>query len=99
MSFQDASKKVDSASSSLDRAYAVLGDERFQQSMDDLKSLPKSSLKNRLATIFNALEKAEKSQASMNAAEKNLQQNFRIYQWLVLVAIMGEVAGVAVVYA
>lgn len=99
LTLQQTNAELDKASNSLDRVYGIVGQEDFQDSVNDLKALPDSTLKNRLITVFDALDKAESSRGSMNSAETKLEETYKVYQWMVVIGILGNVAGIAVVYS
>lgn len=99
LTLQQTNAELDKASNSLDRVYGIVGEEDFQNSVNDLRALPDSTLKNRLVTVFDALERAESSRESMDSAETKLEETYKVYQWMVVIGILGNVAGIAVVYA
>ncbi|MFB6145126.1 MAG: hypothetical protein ABEJ99_01325 [Candidatus Nanohaloarchaea archaeon] len=99
LTLQHAEKQVSDASNSMNRADAILSDSNFQRSIDQLQNLPQSSLTNNLNAVMHAFENAKSSADKINKAETNLEKDRKMYQWLVVIGILGDVAGVAIVFA
>jgi len=96
MSFQSAHQKVSDANSELSEASAVVNSEQFQQGMDSISRLTQSRFTNQMKTAVSSLQSANSSLEETRQAEESLGKNVEIYQWLALIGILGNVAGVSI---
>ncbi len=99
--FQSSAKDVRQTNMNFDRAEAIISSPSFNDSVEAL-STAKGTTTTGVAASFaqaaTAFQQAGKSLRLSDNAQDRLEDNAELYQWLVLVALLGEVAGVAVVY-
>lgn len=98
LSFQAAEQKASTANSQLSQVSAVLNSERVQRSIDVLKDVEGSSF-DQLTAAIEAFENTEKAVNSTEQLEKDLRRKKELYQWVVLIGIIGEVTGVAIFFS
>jgi hypothetical protein len=97
LSFQSAADKAQSVNNQLSETSAVLNSERVQTSLDVLRNTQGSSFEQVSAAI-DAVEQSDNSINKTQSLQTNLNQNMKMYQWIVLIGIIGEVAGIAIFF-
>lgn len=98
MSFQSAHEGVSNANSELSEASAVVNSDQFQEGMDSISRLSESRLTNQMETAAESLQNANSSLEETRQAEEQLSSATEMYQWLVLIGILGNVAGVSMFF-
>ena len=98
LSFQSAADQAESVNNQLSETSAILNSDRVQKSLDVLRNTQGSSFEQ----VSSAIDAFEQSRDSINKTESlqsDLNQNMELYQWIVLIGIIGEVAGVAIFFS
>lgn len=98
LSFQDSYEKIGEANEGLGEANGILKNPNFQGSLDQLDDRDGLSISRQIDTLVGSLDGLEKSVEETAKAEENLERNFRTYQWLALIGILGNIAGVSIFY-
>ncbi len=96
MSFQSAHESVSNANNELSEASAVVNSQQFQEGVESISRLSESRLTNQVETATNALQNANSSLEETSQAEEKLGSTTEMYQWLTLIGILGNVAGVSI---
>lgn len=101
LSFQDSLKDVKKVDQNLDQAEAIMDSRGFNQSLQAINSLEtvdQVDIYNQFKQASNAFKQARAAIQSAETARDNLESNYEMYRWLVLISILGQVAGLAVMY-
>lgn len=98
LSFKSAAESVDRVNSDLDSVEGIINSNNFQNAMDVLRSLNSRAITQQVNTVVSAFNGLESSIEASNNVEEDLRSKYQLYQWLALIAIMGDVAGIAVIY-
>jgi hypothetical protein len=98
LSFKEAADSMESVNNELDTVSGIVNSQNFQQALDVISSFNSQSISNQVNTFVSAFQGLETSIQDSNQVEQSLRDKYRLYQWLALVAIMGEVAGFAIIY-
>ncbi|MFB6190149.1 MAG: hypothetical protein ABEJ91_01115 [Candidatus Nanohaloarchaea archaeon] len=98
LSFKEAADSMESVNNELDTVSGIVNSQNFQQALDVISSLNSQSISSQVNTFVSAFQGLEKSIKDSNQVERRLRDKYRLYQWLALVAIMGEVAGFSIIY-
>lgn len=98
LSFKSAADSVDKVNSDLDTVEGIINSDNFQNAMDVLRSLNSRAITQQVNTAVSAFNGLEDSIQGSKSVEENLRSKYQLYQWLALIAIMGDVAGIAVIY-
>ncbi|MFB6147683.1 MAG: hypothetical protein ABEJ66_02255, partial [Candidatus Nanohaloarchaea archaeon] len=77
---------------------SVIDTQEFRQAIDVLETLNSQAITRQMNALLTAFRGLETSIEQSAEVEERLRETYRLYQWLTLIAIMGEVAGVAVIY-
>ncbi|MFB6207744.1 MAG: hypothetical protein ABEJ69_00165 [Candidatus Nanohaloarchaea archaeon] len=99
--FQTAMKDVRAADKQLEQADAIMSSPSFNQSMqaiDSIETFEEVNIYNQFQQASNAFHAANDAMVKVESARESMEANHELYQWLVLISILGEVAGVAVIY-
>lgn len=98
---QSAMKDVKTAQDSLKEADARMSSQAFNESLQAIKSLDtydQVDIYNHFRQAGDAFTAARNTVDEVEAAADRLERNFHMYQWLVVISLLGEVAGIAVIY-
>jgi hypothetical protein len=98
LSFKEAADSMESVNNELDTVSGIVNSQNFQQALDVISSFNSQSISSQVGTFVSAFQGLETSIQDSNQVEQSLRDKYRLYQWLALVAIMGEVAGFAIIY-
>lgn len=98
LSFRSAANTMDSLNSELDTVSGILDSQNFQSSLDIIRSLNSQAITQQVNAFVSASQGLQNSIDKSQAVEKDLRNKYELYQWLALVAIMGEVAGLSIIY-
>lgn len=89
-------KKVDD---SMEQAEVVVNDPRLQDSLEAVEKINDGSyFKNSMTSLIKAVEQMDSSINKVKSAEKHLKKEAELFQWLALIGILGNVAGIAAIY-
>ncbi|MFB6215599.1 MAG: hypothetical protein ABEJ72_01300 [Candidatus Aenigmatarchaeota archaeon] len=98
LQFQSAEKKVSEVGQDLSRVSAIVQSSSFQNSLQSIQSMEGSPLVNQIQTATSAFKKAADSFKKVKKVEESLHRSKRIYQWLALIGILGNVAGISLFF-
>lgn len=101
LSFQDSMKDVQKVDRQLEQTEAIMDSRGFNQSLqaiDSLQTVEEVDIYNQFRQASDAFRQARQAVSSAETASDNLESNYELYRWLVLVSILGQVAGLAVIY-
>lgn len=98
LNFQDAASSMEKTNKQFERASGVINSDNFQESMNRLEGLGSDTITRQVRTASSAFETADQAIQRSVQTEKDLERHYSTFQWLALIAIMGEVAGIAVIY-
>ncbi|MFB6204396.1 MAG: hypothetical protein ABEJ75_01990 [Candidatus Nanohaloarchaea archaeon] len=99
--FQDAMSDVNRAEEKLSTAEAKMSSSGFNQSLQAIQSLDtyeQVNIYNHFREAAESFSAAKEALNSIESASEHLEASYRLYQWLVLISILGEVAGFAIIY-
>lgn len=85
----------------LDRAQGMMNTQGFNQSLQAISSLETYEdvdVSNQFTQASSAFQVAFNSTERMDETENQLKANLDLYRWLVLISILGVVAGIAEIY-
>ncbi|MBC5793090.1 MAG: hypothetical protein H8Z69_03560 [Nanohaloarchaea archaeon] len=95
LSFNSALQDVKSSNAKISEATAIINSNEFQSDLDAL-SRTGTPVAERILTAARRINEAGSSFESLETTESGLEAYYTSYQWLALVAIMGEVAGISI---
>jgi len=98
LSFQSAANQAESVNNQLSQTSAILDSDRVQTSLEVLRNTQGTSF-DQVSAAINAFEQSEQTINSTQSLQTDMEQNMKMYQWLVLIGIMGEVAAVAIFFS
>ncbi len=100
LSFQSALSQVEKVNRDFDKARGIIESPGFNDSLEALQSVKGggSQITNQFVTASNAFLEARDALERSEKAEDDLEGTYQQYRWLVLIAVLGEVAGIAVIY-
>lgn len=100
LSFQSSFERMEQVNREFDRAQGIIESPNFNDSIQALQSTrgAGTEITNQFVTASQAFLDARDTLRSAEAAEKGLEENYLLYRWLVLVAVLGIVGGAAVIY-
>ncbi|MFT4867939.1 MAG: hypothetical protein ACI9LV_000551 [Candidatus Nanohaloarchaea archaeon] len=98
LQFGDSHNKIQDLNQDLDRTQAVMNGEDFNESMEALESVQGTQIGPRFSSAVEAFNSAENSIQTAEEVESDLDTASVIYQWLVLISIMGVIAGLSLLY-
>jgi len=98
LSFQSAANQAESVNNQLSQTAAILDSDRVQTSLEVLRNTQGTSF-DQVSAAINAFEQSEQTINSTQSLQTDMEQNMKMYQWLVLIGIMGEVAAVAIFFS
>lgn len=98
LSFQSAANQAESVNDQLSQTSAILNSDRVQTSLDVLRNTQGSSF-DQVSAAIDAFEQSEQAINNTQSLQTDMEQNMEMYQWLVLVGIIGEVAAAAIFFS
>ncbi|MFB6213089.1 MAG: hypothetical protein ABEJ07_00790 [Candidatus Nanohaloarchaea archaeon] len=98
LSFRSAAESVESLNSELDTVSGIVNSPNFQTAVDVISSLNSQAVTQQVNALTSAMQGLESSVQSSREVEQSLRDRYEMYQWLALVAVMGEVAGFSIIY-
>lgn len=98
LSFRSAANSVDSLNEDLQTVSGIVESQDFQQAVDVIRTLNSQAISRQIDAFVAAFQSFGSSIEDSEQVEQQLRDRYELYQWIALVAIMGEVAGVAVIY-
>ena len=98
LSFQSAASQAESANNQLGQTAAVLSSDRVQDSLDSLQDVQGTSF-DQISSAIDAFEQSEQAINNTQNLQSDMERNTEMYQWLVLIGIMGEVAAAAIFFS
>ncbi|MFB6241383.1 MAG: hypothetical protein ABEJ36_01100 [Candidatus Nanosalina sp.] len=99
--FQSTAEDVKKADKQLEKAQAVMSTSAFNQSMQAIGSIEtfeEVNIYNQFRQASKAFSSAKNATSELSSARERIESSYELYQWLVLVSILGIVAGISVMY-
>lgn len=90
----DSTKKIE-------RAQGIMNSQGFNQSLQAIESIETYEdvdISNQFVQASSAFQAAANAMESIDETEDQLRLNLAIYRWLVLMSILGIVAGAGIIY-
>lgn len=81
-----------------DRLSSIVMSDNFNESMDTVQSIRSATVQVRVATALAAFRQTQESVGGFNGAVESLEETRERYQWIVLLSVLGVVAGVTTLY-
>lgn len=98
-SLQSAHTEIKQVDDSMEQAQVVVNDPRLQDSLEAVERINDGSyFKNSMEGLINAIEQIDGSINQIESAERQLKKEAEMFQWLALIGILGNVAGIAAIY-
>jgi hypothetical protein len=94
-------QQVDRTNSQFDELEVIMSSQSFNQSMEALESTDtyeQIDIYGQFSTAVDTFQTAEDGLESQEELSEGLDSSYETYQWLVLVSILGIVAGAAIIY-
>jgi competence protein ComGC len=98
LSFQSAANQAESVNNQLSQTSAILNSDRVQTSLDVLRNAQGSSF-DQISAAIDAFEQSEQAVNNTQNLQTDMERNMEMYQWLVLIGIIGEVAAAAIFFS
>lgn len=98
LTFQSASKSAENVNRNLDRVNGIANSDGVESAIGTLKSFQSDPLERQAEVLNEALRSTNSSAETSENLEEEMEENYRLYQWLTLIAILGEVAGITIIY-
>lgn len=98
LSFQSAADQANSVNNQLSQTSAILNSERVQTSLDVLRNAQGTSF-DQISAALDAFERSENAVNSTRTLQNDMEKNMEMYQWLVLIGIIGEITGAAIFFS
>ncbi len=93
-----ASADIGSSEGNFSSLSGMVSSEDYNQTVDALQDVQQGTISNRMQYAAEFFATAQASVYSMQGVQDRLDSILGIYRWLVLLAILGEVAGVSLLY-
>lgn len=93
--------EVEKTDSQLSEMEAIIESDSFNQSMQALESTDtyeQVDLYGQFSTALEAFNSAQNGFNSIDDVSEGLENSYSIYQWLVLISLLGCVAGAVIIY-
>ncbi len=98
LSFQSASSQADEVNNQLSQTSAILNSDRVQNSLEVLRNTQGTSF-DQVSAAIDAFDQSEQAVNKTQSLQEDMERNTEMYQWLVLVGIIGEVAAAAIFFS
>jgi len=98
LQFQNSYDQMNEVNKQFDKTEGIVESQSFNDSLEALNSVKGSEIASKFTTAAKAFQEAKTAIEASEAAETNLENNVETYKWLVLISILGEVAGVSIIY-
>ncbi|MFB6292553.1 MAG: hypothetical protein ABEI58_04130 [Candidatus Nanohaloarchaea archaeon] len=98
LTLQSVSKDLEQVNRQFDRAEAIIGSSNFQSALEDISKIKGSTLANSAEQAVESFNSAAESMDRVEEAETQVEHKSEIYKWLVLIGILGNVAGIVTLY-
>ena len=93
-----AVEQASNSSEQMQRTAALVGSDRFQQSMESLGGTGTTINGRSIGEVVSELQYASESVNQMEDLSEELERTRTTYQWTVLIGILGLVAGITAIY-
>jgi|AntRauMinimDraft_2_1070382.scaffolds.fasta_scaffold00006_2 competence protein ComGC len=98
LSFQSAADQTQSVNNQLSQTSAILNSDRVQTSLDVLRNTQGSSFEQ-ISSAIDAFERSEKAINNTQTLQTDMEKSTEMYQWIVLIGIIGEVTAAAIFFS
>ncbi len=98
LTLQSVSEELNQVNRQFDRAEAIIESQGFQTALEDISRIQGSTLANSAQQAVESFEQVSNSTDRIEEAGTEVENQADTYRWLVLVGILGNVAGVVTVY-
>lgn len=95
---ESASAEIASADGNFSRLSGMVSSENYNQTIEALQDVQQGTISSRMQYAAEFFITAQSSVFSMQEVRNRLDSILGIYRWLILLAILGEVAGVSLLY-
>lgn len=95
---QPAIEEAKNTEDRLNQLDQVVNTQRFNQSLNAMQDLQSTSVANDLDYALQTFQAMQDTVTGQEDIYQNLERTNRRYQWLVLVGLLGIIAGVSIIY-
>ena len=76
----------------------MVNSQGFNETVDALSDVQQGSISERMQFAANTLQSLQEADASISNSADDVENMLNLYRWLLLLAVLGEVAGVSLIY-
>lgn len=98
INLESASTSISSADQNLSRVEGMISSEDYNDTIDALQDVQQGTISERMQYAAEFFTAAQSGTYSLDGVQATVDSMIGIYQWLVLLAVLGEVAGVSLLY-
>jgi hypothetical protein len=98
MTLGPASEKIDSLDSDYSRLSGMIGSQEFNNTIQSLEDVQGGEIGQRMQYAADVFRGVQDTGSRLEAVDGDLQYMMNMYRWLVLISILGQVAGVSLIY-
>lgn len=98
LSFQSAANEAKQVNNQLSQTSAILNSDRVQTSLEVLRNTQGTSF-DQVSAAIDAFDRSEQAINKTESLQADMEQSMEMYQWLVLIGIVGEVAAAAIFFS
>lgn len=94
---QNSLEEVKDVNQEFEELDAIMSTDNFQSSMEALETTA-VEISQDFQRVYTGFQALNSSTESVSQLEKNLENRYEFYRWLILISLLGIVAGISLIY-
>lgn len=92
------SERLESLEEDFSEVSGMVNSEDFNETVDALSDVQQGTISERMQFAANSLQNLQETDAELSKSSDDVENMLNLYRWLLLLAVLGEVAGVSLIY-
>jgi len=92
------SERLEGLEEDFSEVSGMVNSEGFNETIDALRDVQQGTISERMQFAANSLQNLQETDAELSQSADDIENMLNLYRWLLLLAVLGEVAGVSLIY-
>lgn len=92
------SERLEGLEEDFSEVSGMVNSEDFKETVDALSDVQQGTISERMQFAANSLRNLQETDAELTQSADDVENMLNLYRWLLLLAVLGEVAGVSLIY-
>lgn len=98
ITFNESSQDIEELNRNFDQVSGIMEGDQFQQSYEAIQTTSSTEVGGQFEQALDAYQQANQTVSQLDEVQESQEEKYRLYQWLVLISIIGMSLGAALIF-